>query len=99
MGRPLPPYRCILLDRGGVPSLVVHLMVENDTDAILAGSVLAHEHRHCRGFEVREGERLVFLQMGDEERPVDRRISPAASGDPAAPGRSPHAAIQHHGHR
>lgn len=71
MARSMPAYRCILLDDAGVPTTVVHLMVESDADAIIASITLAREDRHCRGFEIREAQRLVFLQM--DERGTGRR--------------------------
>lgn len=66
MARSMPAYRCVLLDEAGVPTTVVHLMVETDADAIIASITLAREDRRCRGFEIREAERLVFLQMDDK---------------------------------
>ncbi len=59
------PYVCGLLDAAGEVSTTVHLTARTDTDAILLGNTLEHEHPGCSGFEIRVGERLAYLRKAE----------------------------------
>lgn len=56
------PYVCNLLGEDGKPAATVQLTAATDTDAILLGNTLEHEHPQCAGFEIRAGERLVYMR-------------------------------------
>ncbi len=67
MARIAPKYRCVLLDRDGSPQTTIHLVVESDSDAILAGNALAREA--AQSFEIHEGDRLVYMQKSSSDSP------------------------------
>jgi len=58
-------YLCRLLDAHGDVSVTVQLSAKTDTDAILAGNTLGHDHPGCAGVEIRAGDRLVYLRKAE----------------------------------
>jgi len=68
------PYLCNLLDQDGRPATSVQITAKTDTDAILIGNTLERDHPHCAGFEIRAGDRLIYM----------RKSEPSAGHPPAA---------------
>ena len=52
----------------------VQITAKTDTDAILIGNTLERDHPHCAGFEIRAGDRLIYM----------RKSEPSAGYPPAA---------------
>jgi hypothetical protein len=62
---PSAPYRCNLLGRDGRTAASVEVIAFSDSDAILLGNTLEREHPLCTGFEIRAGDRLVYMRTVD----------------------------------
>lgn len=59
------PYLCNLLGRDGRTAATVQLIAQTDSDAIILGNTLEREHPQCSGFEIRTGDRLVYMRTAD----------------------------------
>ncbi|MGD9741969.1 MAG: hypothetical protein AB7V53_04960 [Dongiaceae bacterium] len=59
------PYLCRLLGAQDDVSVTTQITAKTDTDAILLGNTLMHDHPGCAGVEIRAGDRLVYMRRAE----------------------------------
>ena len=55
-------YFCTILTPAEQPAATIQFEAETDVDAVLKGSTLGRGHANYAGYEIRDGDRIIYMR-------------------------------------